>query len=167
MNPIVRPFAPADLDRVVELNRAAVPAVNDVDGERMLELVGLSHAAVVVADSAHPDVVLGFALTLRPGADYDSENYRWFSARGDDFLYLDRIVVADGHRGAGLGARLYDAVFAEARAIGAAEVDCEVNVQPPNPGSLAFHSRLGFVEVGRQSTKGGTVVVALLAVTLS
>lgn len=39
----------------------------------------------------------------------------------------------------------------------------EVNVDPPNPGSLRFHDRLGFTEVGRQATKGDTVTVALLA----
>jgi predicted GNAT superfamily acetyltransferase len=160
----------ADLDRLVELNTASVPAVNAIDVDQMRWLVEHSELAVAVVtqadaakdDGSHPDAVLGFVLALRPGLDYASENYRWFSERGADFLYVDRIVVADGHRSAGLGAALYDAVFERARAVGAAEVECEVNVEPPNPGSMAFHSRLGFAEVGRQSTKGGAAVVALL-----
>lgn len=168
----MRPVTDADLDRLVELNRAAVPAVNDIDVDEMRWLVEHSELAVAVvaagaeavqADTGHPDAVLGFVLALRPGLDYASENYRWFSDRGADFVYVDRIVVADGHRSAGLGAALYDAVFERARAVGAAELECEVNVEPPNPGSMAFHSRLGFTEVGRQSTKGGAAVVALLA----
>jgi predicted GNAT superfamily acetyltransferase len=42
-------------------------------------------------------------------------------------------------------------------------VTCEVNLDPPNPRSLAFHERLGFREVGRQATKGGAFTVVLLA----
>ena len=176
MQTLVRPLTDDDLDRLVELNRAAVPAVNDIDRDEMAWLVGQAELAVAVAVAAVPDeapdageadagpadAVLGFVLALRPGLDYASENYRWFSERGADFLYVDRIVVADGHRSAGLGAALYSAVFDRARALGADEVECEVNVEPPNPGSMAFHARLGFHEVGRQSTKGGAAVVALL-----
>ena len=177
MKTLVRPVTEADLDRLIELNRASVPAVNDIDVDEMRWLVEHAELAVAVvdaalaaaaqADAAHPDAVLGFVLALRPGLDYASENYRWFSERGADFLYVDRIVVADGHRSAGLGAALYDVVFERARAVGAAEVECEVNVEPPNPGSMAFHARLGFTEVGRQSTKGGAAVVALLVCPLA
>ena len=39
----------------------------------------------------------------------------------------------------------------------------EVNVDPPNPVSSAFHESMGFAEVGRQQTYGGSVTVALLA----
>jgi predicted GNAT superfamily acetyltransferase len=72
-------------------------------------------------------------------------------------------VLAQRLQGQGIGPRLYDAVEEAARAEGASEITCEVNVRPANPGSLAFHARLGFVEVGRQETKGGTTEVALLA----
>ncbi len=159
----VRPLEPSDIPQLVVLNRAAVPAVNDIGADEMQALVAQARLAAGVVDPAHPDAVIGFVLALPPGADYASENYGWFSARGSSFIYVDRIVVAEGHRNAGIGAILYDAVFAVAETDGAAEVDCEVNVEPPNPGSLAFHRRLGFEEVGRQATKGGSVVVALLA----
>jgi len=162
----VRPLESRDVPQLVVLNRAAVPAVNDIDADEMQTLVSHSRLAAAAVDPAHPDAVLGFVLALAPGVDYASENYRWFSARGGAFLYVDRIVVAEGRRSQGIGALLYDAVFAAASADGAAEVDCEVNVEPPNPGSLAFHGRLGFEEVGRQATKGGAVVVALLACTI-
>ena len=58
---------------------------------------------------------------------------------------------------------LYSAVFDAAQEEGRAEVTCEVNLQPPNPRSLSFHERLGFREVGRQSTKGGAFTVILMA----
>ncbi|QJU52895.1 GNAT family N-acetyltransferase [Herbiconiux sp. KACC 21604] len=160
---VLRPLTPADVPALVLLNRASVPAVNDIDEREMAELVAWSTTAVGAVVPTHPDAVLGFVLALPPGLDYASENYRWFSERGADFSYVDRIVVAEGQRGSRVGERLYQAVFEGARAAGATEVDCEVNVEPPNPGSLRFHGRLGFAEVGRQATKGGSVVVALLA----
>jgi predicted GNAT superfamily acetyltransferase len=72
-------------------------------------------------------------------------------------------VVAPHAHGRGLGRLLYDAVVDRARALGLGEVTCEVNLEPPNPGSLAFHRRLGFAQVGEQVTTGGSVRVALLA----
>jgi hypothetical protein len=159
----IRSLVPADLERLLALNNAAVPAVNELDAEALAALVEHSRLTVaVVADDA-VDVVLGFSLLFVAGAEYESENYRWFSSRSTDFLYVDRIVVADGFRGQGLGQVLYDAIFAAARRDLLTEVLCEVNLEPPNPGSLAFHDRLGFTEVGQLSTKGDTIVVSLLA----
>jgi predicted GNAT superfamily acetyltransferase len=160
---VLRPLSDTDIPGLVTLNRASVPAVNDIDEREMAELVRDAQLAVGAVAPEHPDALAGFVIALAPGLDYASENYRWFSARSSRFVYVDRIVVADGMRGSGTGARLYEAVFAHAAVSGALEAFCEVNVEPPNPGSLRFHSRLGFEEVGRQSTKGGSVVVALLA----
>ena len=41
-------------------------------------------------------------------------------------------------------------------------VAAEVNVDPPNPDSYAFHERLGFVEVGRRGGDAGAPLVAML-----
>ncbi len=54
-------------------------------------------------------------------------------------------------------------MFDLARADGAPRVTCEVNVDPPNPVSMAFHHASAFVEVGRQVNYGGAVTVALLS----
>lgn len=159
----IRSLVPADLPLLLALNNAAVPAVNKLDASALAVLVEHSHLAVAVVHDDSADIALGFAILFVAGADYESENYRWFSARSTDFLYVDRIVVADGYRGQGLGQVLYDAIFGAARRERLSEVLCEVNLEPPNPGSLAFHDRLGFSEVGQLSTKGDTVVVSLLA----
>jgi len=159
----VRALHPHDADQVLALNNAAVPAVNDLDGESLAGLMAGCGLAIAVTTDAEPHLVLGFAIVFAPYDDYASENYRWFSARSTDFLYVDRIVVAAAARGQGLGELLYASVFAAAREAETAEVVCEVNLVPPNPRSLAFHSRLGFAEIGQQSTKNDTVVVALLA----
>lgn len=165
MSVVVRPLESADLPAVLAMNNAAVPAVPPATREAMSELVTTASLAVV-AESA-PGRPEGFLLAMDPGVDYDSENYRWFAARGGSFVYVDRIVVADGARGGGIGRALYDAVFARAVEFGRAEVACEVNVRPPNPESLAFHARLGFAKLAEQETKGGAYRVALLAAPLS
>jgi hypothetical protein len=163
LRPTLRPYGERDLDSLVAVNDAAYPAVPVTPASELAELIAMGSVVVVVDDGAPS----GFVIGMPPGLGYQSENYLFFSARarehGSTFIYVDRIVLAAHLRGRGLGPKLYDAVFAEARRVGAAEVLCEVNLEPPNPGSLAFHTRLGFVEVGRQPTKGGLNVVALLA----
>lgn len=159
MHVAIRPYDPADLAALVAINDAAYPAVPVTPPEELAELFAMSRVALV-ADDGEP---AGFLVALGPGQSYASENYAWFSARSRDFLYVDRIVLAERLRGRGVGPRLYAGAEDAARADGATEITCEVNLRPANPGSLAFHSRLGFVEVGRQETKGGTTEVALLA----
>jgi predicted GNAT superfamily acetyltransferase len=165
MTAVLREFvrgelAPGDLDDLCRLNNDAMPAVPFTGADEMAALVGLATHCLGVIDDGR---LAAFLIALGPGIAYDSENYRWFEGRGAQHLYVDRIVVDAAARSAGLGRRLYAEVFALARAEGLAEVTCEVNVDPPNPRSLAFHARLGFEEVGRQRTKGGSVEVALLA----
>lgn len=164
MTTSLRPIATSDIPRIVELNNAAAPAVPITPAEQMTELLGQADLTYAVVDAA--DELLGFLIGFRPGSAYASENYRYFDERGTDFLYIDRIVIDEERRGLGVGRTLYTEVFDLARAEGRAEVTCEVNTDPPNPESLAFHARLGFERIGEQSTKAGTVTVALLAATL-
>ena len=162
---VIRPLESFDLPAVLAMNNGAAPAVPPTDRERLSELIATASLAVVAERGpGHP---VGFLLAMDPGTDYDSENYRWFAGRGDSFVYVDRLVVADGDRGGGIGRALYDAAFARAREFGRAEVTCEVNVRPANPGSLAFHARLGFERLAEQETKAGAYRVALLAAPVS
>ena len=152
-SPTLRPIAEADVPAVLALNRRFVDYLSPLDAERLLWLVGLSdHADVVEVD----DVVVGFVLTMAPGSDYDSDNYRWHAARyGAEFYYLDRIVIAEEMRRRGLAGFVYDAMEGVARGFG--RMTLEVNVDPPNVGSLAFHERRGYVEVGRLGEPGHMV----------
>ena len=144
---------------VLALNNGAMPAVSGLDAEALVALLAeCSHAVVVDAGGG----IDGFFITLRPGATYASQNYRWFSERYDEFEYLDRIVVAEAARGGGVGAALYAEL--ESRIAGEVPVLlCEVNVKPRNDGSLRFHHRIGFREVGQQDTEGGAKRVSMLA----
>jgi uncharacterized protein len=160
-SPALRPITEADVPAVLALNHGFVDLLSPLDAERLLWLVGLAdHADVVEVD----DRVAGFVLTMAPGAAYDSENYRWHAERYDDaFYYLDRIVIADEMRRRGLAGFVYDAMEDAARPFG--RMTLEVNVDPPNLGSLAFHERRGYVEVGRLGEPGH--VVGLMAKELS
>jgi hypothetical protein len=110
--------------------------------------------------AAVDDTVAGFCFVLAPGADYGSMNYRWFSDRYDDFVYLDRIAIAPVFQRRGIGRALYAEVehLAAHRRPTAGTFALEVNLRPRNDQSLAFHADLGFVEVGQRETGYGVVV---------
>jgi predicted GNAT superfamily acetyltransferase len=60
-------------------------------------------------------------------------------------VYVDRVVVDEAARRRGLAQALYADL---ARTAVERPLVCEVNLEPPNPGSLAFHERLGFHPCG-------------------
>ncbi|GGI08779.1 GNAT family N-acetyltransferase [Egicoccus halophilus] len=154
----LRPAADGDLEAMLARNAAEVPDVGPLTRPGLVALLAQCELALVAVDD---DGLLGLVLALAPGSDYASPNYRFFEDRGSDHLYVDRVAVAPRARRRGVASRLYDAVEERARATGRAEVTCEVNVEPPNEVSLAFHRARGFVEVGRQWH--GDHRVALLA----
>lgn len=153
----IRRLLPEDLPACVELNNAAVPAVSEADLAKMRSLFDES---LVSLAAEHEGKIVGFCINFGPGATYSSVNYLWFCERYDDFAYLDRIVVSPDARNTGIGAALYAAV--EEHITGTPWLLCEVNLRPRNDGSLRFHDRIGFVEVGRQETPYG-VLVSMLA----
>jgi len=157
----LRDAAPADFPRVLALNEESVRYLSPLDAARLARLHAASAYHRVIEDDGR---VVAFLLALREGADYDSVNYRWFAARHARFLYIDRVVVDAACQGRGLGPRLYDDLFAFARATAAARVTCEFDVDPPNEASRRFHARYGFAEVGTQAVAGGSKSVSLQAV---
>jgi predicted GNAT superfamily acetyltransferase len=163
--PCLRDARPEDLARVETLNAAAVPHVNGVPRElfeRFLREAAYFRVAEREGEKALGHIH-GFLLALGPDADYDSPNFLWFRARYESFLYIDRIVVDEAVRGLGLGTRFYRDLERVARERGVPRLTCEVNLRPPNEGSLRFHERFGFERVGRQETEGGAKEVALMA----
>jgi predicted GNAT superfamily acetyltransferase len=156
--PRLRPLVPADLPFVLDVNEADVDVLAPLDAARLRDLTALAHRAdLIEVDDEHA----GFVLVMGPGAAYDSPNYGWFSARyGADFLYLDRIVIAQGFRRRRLGSLVYEEVERDAAARG--RLALEVNLEPPNHASLAFHRDRGYAEVGQRRDEAGKTVSLLV-----
>jgi len=154
----LRPAVEADLESLLVLNNAAVPAVNALDAAEMAWFAEVAHL-FLVADS--PKGPVGFLIGLEgPDLSYRSLNYQWFAGNYGLFLYVDRVVVDPEWWGRGLGRAFYRALVASA---GDHPVLCaEVNLVPRNDRSLAFHQRFGFSPVGEQETEGGLKRVVLL-----
>ncbi|RAI03006.1 GNAT family N-acetyltransferase [Acuticoccus sediminis] len=130
----------ADLEAIAALNNAAVPNVNALTPDEMAAIAAMGALRITRTAGA----VSGLVLTIPEGRPYDSANYRWFSGQFDTFLYVDRVVVAPEARGLGVGRALYMDTFARTQSLGRPRVCAEVNVEPPNPGSMAFHAAMGF-----------------------
>ncbi len=141
----LRPVTDADADAVLALNEAEVVKLAPMDSARFDQLRSWADRFdVVEVDGGFG----GFVVTFPPGCAYDSENYRWFSARFDTgFYYLDRVALHPTVRRRGVGSRVYDELEQVAAAY--ARMALEVNLVPANPASLAFHAGRGYVEVGR------------------
>lgn len=154
---LLRPYTSSDLAAIHAINEAEVPAVGTETTEALAHVATQSLIALVVEVDR---TTAGFCLVLAPGAEYDSMNYLWFSERYDDFVYLDRIAISPGFQGRGIGRAVYDEVdrLAQRRRPTATEFTLEVNLEPRNDASLAFHARLGFAEVGRQRSEDGKLV---------
>ncbi|MBX3569461.1 MAG: GNAT family N-acetyltransferase [Rhizobiaceae bacterium] len=145
--------APVDepaLAPLLELNNRNAAELSWLDAPRLAELVRRAFHARRIG------TVDAFLLAFDQDADYDSTNFLWFRERYPRFVYVDRIAVDASARGRGLARLLYDDLFVTARAAGHSLITCEINVDPPNPGSEAFHAALGFRQVGSAAIHGGT-----------
>lgn len=140
---MLRAIEPGDLPQLLELNQAHVKELSSLTLARLGELVDAAFWSRC-ADSRG-----ALLLTFDQNADYDSPNFIWFKQKYGRFVYVDRIVVSPSERGKGLAAKLYEELFAQARAQGHDMICCEVNTDPPNPGSDRFHEALGFKEAGQ------------------
>ncbi|MET3663829.1 GNAT family N-acetyltransferase [Caulobacter sp. 1776] len=149
-------LAGADGEALLALNNAHAVELSWLEPERLAHLVDEAFVARRVGEA---DALL---LTFDQAADYDSPNFLWFRERYPAFVYVDRVVVADSARGRGLARRLYDDLFAAAKAAGHERIVCEVNSDPPNPASDRFHAALGFVPVGTAEIHGGKKTVTYL-----
>lgn len=146
---------PGHFADILALNAESVHFLSPLTPERLAHLHAQAAYHKVMLDDEY---IVAFLLAFAPGAPYDSINYRWFDTRYTDFLYVDRIVVADSARGLGLASRLYRDLFGEAQARGHQRVVCEFDIDPPNPASERFHRGFSFSEVGSQRLPGGKTV---------
>ena len=149
---LIRDIGAADLGAIHFINESGTPGVAS---ESPAQLAAITRESCIALVAEIDGAVAGFCQVLPPGADYKSVNYAWFATHYDDFIYLDRVAIAIELRGRGIGSRLYEEVERRARA---PWFTLEVNLRPRNDGSLRFHDRTGFVEVGQQETDYGALV---------
>ena len=158
--PIVRNIESADLTRVLAINNANTPGVSELTlSELETDIENCLHALAI--DNEHGEVC-AFCITFAPDAPDAGVNHRWFADRFERFVYLDRIAIDPTYQNLGLGVLLYQSV--EQQMIDSAQhslLCCEVNLEPPNPGSLRFHHRIGFTEVGQHSPQQNYLVSML------
>ena len=159
----LRDLTPEDYARIVEINEVEVQQTSAMNLARLAQLVGLSsYHKVALVDGR----VAAFLLAMRENADYQNENYSWFATRFQQFVYVDRIVVASEFSGLKIGSLLYADLFDDTRALGIKTVTCEYNIQPPNPASKNFHDKFGFKELATQWVANGAKEVTLQAATV-
>lgn len=138
---ITRDIQPA----VLALNNEHAEELSWLESDRLSDLIERSFYARRIGD------LEAFLLAFDQDADYESPNFLWFKKHYPRFVYVDRIAVAESARGRGHARRLYHDLFDVAASNGHDIVVCEVNSDPPNPTSDAFHAALGFFEVGSAS----------------
>lgn len=158
--PSIRDVTEGDLSEALALNNGAVPNMNELDLHAMRHF---AESAPWFRVATREGAIAGFIIALRPDSVYDSPNFRWFQEHYDDFVYVDRIVVAAGARRGGVGRALYADLDGWARKVGAPRLCAEVNLHPPNPTSIEFHRSNGWKEVGQlEHPEQGKRVVLLV-----
>ena len=160
----IHSVAAADVSQAQPLGRALL-ALNNAHASELswLEPERLEYLVSVALLARRIGELDAFLLAFDQDASYDSPNFQWFRARYPRFVYVDRIVVASSARGRGSARWLYDDLFEHAVRMGHDRVVCEVNQNPPNPASDAFHAALGFAEVGSANVYDGSRTVRYLS----
>ena len=155
----IRDVREHDLDAVLALNNAAGRTILALDAGHLRYFYEHADYFRVAEIDGH---IAGFLIALREGGDYASPNYQWFGERYAQFVYIDRIVIANAYRRHGLGRIFYcDATsYAEVRA---PLLTCEVFLEPRDDKVLLFHGTYGFQEVGQQRMGSDGPQVSLLA----
>lgn len=152
----IRPYEKDDTDIIVALNTESEAVLSPMDAQTLASMRAMASVLWVAEKDGE---VIGFLIGLTDGEDYESTNYQWFRERLKKFLYIDRIVVAPGARSSGIGKAFYRELESWAAQHGLCWLAAEIDVEPVNDGSLRFHAREGFVQVGREVAGSSKEVV--------
>jgi hypothetical protein len=153
-DPVFTDLMPEDglPEALLALNNDFAVELSALNAEKAHHLVRHAFMARVIGHQA-------LLLAFDQDAAYENPNFHWFKERYDRFIYIDRVVVAPARQGWGWARLLYESLFERARERGHAHVTCEINVDPPNPRSEAFHTGLGFEAVGQAILPGARKTV--------
>jgi predicted GNAT superfamily acetyltransferase len=149
-----RAITASDVPALLALNNKFAKELSWQEPDQFDALLSSAWYTRTLGADDEPEVLL---VSFDQDAAYDNPNFSWLKTRfPDSFVYVDRVVSATS--GKGYAGALYRDLFAHARTAGHKRVVCEINVEPPNPGSVAFHQKLEFSEVGRQTLENGKTV---------
>lgn len=157
----LRPLAGADRAALLRLNADNYPSVHTLDAATLDWLLAFDAGHHLVAvDGA--GAVLGYLLSFASASSYDDSEIAELRRRvAEPFCYICQVVVAPAHRGRGIARAFYTAVESIARSRGVRRLCCDVNTNPPNPDSFAFHRCLGFGEIGHGTASNGFAIAFL------
>jgi len=131
-------LTPEQFDRVLNLNNLHAKETSFLEAADLTRLIERSYLTKSIGE------LDAFLISISHKSPHDGINYSWFKRRFERFAYIDRVVTAEHARGKGHAKALYLALMEKAKADNIPMVCCEINHQPPNPGSVAFHEKLGF-----------------------
>jgi predicted GNAT superfamily acetyltransferase len=143
-----------DATAILLLNNTHAKETSALDGASLTTLLGMAFYARGIDRGA-----TALLIALEHNAAYVNPNFMWFKASRESFVYIDRIIVSISGRGQGIARVLYQDLLIAAKRAGHDRVVCEVNIEPPNPVSEAFHLAMGFEEVGQATIHNGTKTV--------
>ena len=153
---IIRDLKPNDLGLAYLINQENVPAVGQESEKSFTSLYEQCVLALVLELDGE---IKGFCMVLSPQSDYQSPNYLYFKARYTEFIYLDRIALSSSAQGLGFGPLLYEEVVQRLKP---GLFALEVNIKPPNEGSLRFHIREGFKVIAEEETRPDKIVALMI-----
>ena len=125
---IIKDINPDFYESILKLNNDNIPAVSELDIEKLAFIVNESKYAWMISDSIDHSLI-GFCLILQKGSSYKSDNYKWVSENYESFDYLDRVVISGEHQNKGYGRLLYEQWLSKT---GSKDLLLEVNIKPMN-----------------------------------
>ena len=133
-----------DTPSIWRINEEGLPGTGKITQDALGNLLKLGEFSIGAFKGSE---LLGFVICLLPNKKYGSENYAWFNKKYKKFLYIDRIAVSKKYRNKNIGSILYEKVISYAHELNL-PITAEVSLDPPNHGSMRFHYRNDFIEVG-------------------
>ena len=130
-----------DLPSILDLNNREYKWVGKKEIDFFQKYMDISIFNVFEANER----IVGFLMAMDQNTDYDSINFLWFKDKFNKFYYIDRVIVDESMRGKGIASLLYRELIDIKRDI---PLVAEVSINPSNEGSVIFHDKIGFREVG-------------------
>lgn len=149
-----------DLPQLLRVNASSRPNVAMLDLEELDRLLMLE-AVVLIADCM--GAFAGYLIAFSDQAPYDGEEFRYCQMHIQlPFFYIDQVAVSPDYRLLGAARTLYNAAFVHPALSSSLVQCCEVNIDPPNPESMAFHTSMGFERLTSLRVQDGRTVALLV-----